>query len=72
MMNDRDISEQLRESILAASMSRYSLAKKADVSEAVLSRFVNRKRTITVETAAKIARVLGLELRSKKRAVKDR
>lgn len=57
-----DIQEQLRQAILHAEVSRYRLAKLSGVSEAVISTFVNRKRSATMDTAAKLATVLGLEL----------
>ncbi len=43
-------------------MSRYEISQESEVSEAVLSRFVNGERGITLETAAKVATVLGLSL----------
>jgi len=53
-------------------MSRYALWKLSGVTEAVLSRFVNRSRTIRLDTAAKLAEVLGLELTPKRRARKGK
>ena len=67
-----DIQEQLRQAILKAPMSRYALARETGVAEAVLSNFVNRKRSITMDTAAKLARELGLELTPRKWAKKGR
>lgn len=58
-----DIQEQLRRAILKAPMSRYVLSRLTGVSEGVLSHFVNRNRSITMDTAAKLAAALGLELR---------
>jgi plasmid maintenance system antidote protein VapI len=67
-----DIQEQLRQAILHAEVSRYRLAKLSGVSEAVISTFVNRKRSATMDTAAKLAAVLDLELTPTKRARKGR
>jgi plasmid maintenance system antidote protein VapI len=58
-----DIEEQLRRAILDGDMTRYRLAQVSGVANAVLSNFVNRKRSVTLTTAAKLARTLGLELR---------
>ncbi|MBL7141309.1 MAG: helix-turn-helix domain-containing protein [Planctomycetes bacterium] len=58
-----DIEEQLRQAILNAGMSRYALSKMAGVTQAMLSRFVHRQRSITMGTAAKLAAALGLEFR---------
>ena len=58
----KNIEEQLRQAIADGGMSRYRLAQLTGVAEAVLSNFVNRKRSITLTTAAKLAEALGLEL----------
>jgi len=62
MKTDPDIAEQLRQAILQADVSRYALSGISGVAQAVLSRFVNGKRTITLDTAAKLAAALGLRL----------
>lgn len=66
----RDIEEQLRQAILTAGMTRYRLAQLSGVSEGLLSHFVNRNRTMTLPTAGKVARVLGLELTQAKEPAK--
>lgn len=64
-----NIEEYLRKAIMTAGISRFEIARRAKVNEAQLSYFVNRKRTLTLTSAAKVAKFLGLELRfrSKKR-----
>jgi len=62
-----NIEEQLRSAITASDMSRYEIAGRTGVAESQLSYFVNRKRTLTLSCAAKVADVLGLELLPKKR-----
>ena len=57
-----DLAETLKRAINKSEMSRYEIAHKADVSEAVLSRFLSGERGITLETAGKIAKVLKLQL----------
>ena len=62
-----DIEAQLKAAILGSDLSRYRLSKLTGVSEGQLSRFVMdrddpRHRTLTMESAARIARVLGLTL----------
>jgi len=59
----KGIEAQLRTAILTADISRYRLAKVSGVSEAALSLFVNGHRTLTLTSAAKVAKALGLELR---------
>ena len=63
MDNQPNIEEQLRRAILSAGMSRYAISKLSGVSEGQISHFVNLKRSLTMETGAKLAAALGLELR---------
>ena len=60
-----NIERQLRQAIKTCGVSRYRLSKLSGVSDAVLSHFVNCKRSVTLTTAAKLAKALRLELRSK-------
>lgn len=62
-----DIEGQLREAILKSKLTRYRLAKLTGVSQGVLSNFVNGHRSLTLQTAAKLAAGLGLELRPKRK-----
>ena len=62
-----DIEDALRRAVRQDERSRYELARLSGVSQAQLSLFVNRKRTLTLNTAAKLAKVLGLELRPTKK-----
>ena len=64
MGKHKDIDTQLREAIEGSEMSRYKISQVSGISEASLSLFVNRKRTLTLESAAKVAEVLKLELKS--------
>ena len=63
----RNIETQLRQAIIKSGMSRYRLSKLTGVDDAVLCNFVNRKRSITMTTAAKLAKALELELMPKKK-----
>lgn len=60
----RDIERQLLEAIVNSSMSQYEIAKRSGVTKSQLSLFVSGQRSLTLTSAAKIARVLGLELRA--------
>ena len=62
-----NIEERLRQAIIISGMSRYRISQLSGVSQIVLSRFVRRQRTLTLATAAKVAEVLGLDLRPKKK-----
>jgi len=57
-----DIERQMRQAIVDSDMSCYEIAKRSKVTKAQLSLFVNGKRSMTLTSAAKIAKVLGLEL----------
>ena len=58
-----DIEEQFRRAIRTCGMSRYRLSKLTGVSDGVLCNFVNGHRSLTLTTAAKLAKTLRLELR---------
>jgi plasmid maintenance system antidote protein VapI len=63
----QDIEMQLKQAILDSGISRYKLSKITGVPASVLCTFVNGKRSITIGTAAKLTRALGLELRPRKK-----
>ena len=58
-----DIEKQLKSVIVESKMTRYRISKEAGLTESQLSYFVNGKRTLTLTAAAKLAKVLGLELK---------
>lgn len=60
-----DLENVLRMAVKVSGLTRYSVAKKAGVDVAVLLRFMSGQRTITLETAGKLAAFLDLELRPK-------
>jgi DNA-binding phage protein len=68
----KDISNQLR-SAANAHIKRgwtiYRIAKKAGITPAMLARFMNAGLDLRLNTAAKLAAALGLELRPKKRTI---
>lgn len=55
-------SEALKRSIRASNMTVYEIAKRAGVSQIVISRFLSGERDIRMATADKLAEVLGLKL----------
>ncbi len=67
-----DIERQLFDAIVSAGLSPSEIARRAGVVKSQLSLFLNGKRSLTLTSAAKIARVLGLELRSAGRKTKSR
>ncbi len=62
----KDIEVKLRDAIIKSKMSCYRISQLSGVTESQLSLFVNGKRTLTLPAAAKLAKVLGLELVAKK------
>ena len=65
-----DLAEQLRRAIAASGLTPYRIATDAGVDRAIMTRFVNGDRGLTLDTASRIADYLGLELRSKRRSAK--
>jgi hypothetical protein len=59
------INDQLREAIWGGGKSFYRLGLETGVSPKILDRFAAQKQDILMETAAKIADSLGLELRAR-------
>jgi transcriptional regulator with XRE-family HTH domain len=64
----KDIEQKLLDAIKNSLMTRYKISRLSGISQAALSLFINGKRTLTLTSAAKVAEVLGLELKPKKKA----
>ena len=62
----KDIEKQLKQAVIQSKMSRYRIAKESGLTESQLSYFVNNKRSLTLPAAAKLAKVLELELKQRK------
>jgi transcriptional regulator with XRE-family HTH domain len=67
----KDIEKKLLNAIRDSKMSRAEISRLSGTSEAALSLFVNGKRTLTLTSAAKIAKTLGLELKKKNKKDKE-
>ncbi|HUS44725.1 MAG TPA: helix-turn-helix transcriptional regulator [Phycisphaerae bacterium] len=61
---------QLTKAIVESPLSLNQLAARCGVDVSVLSRFARGERTMTLPTAARVAKVLGLELKPAKRRPK--
>lgn len=59
----KDIETQMIQAINDSGRSLNSLSIESGINRAMISRLLNGKRTITLSSAAKLAKVLGLELR---------
>ncbi len=62
-----DIEWQLKRALIESPMRNSEIAKLSGLSEAQLSYFINDKRSLTLPAAAKLTKVLGLELRPTKK-----
>jgi plasmid maintenance system antidote protein VapI len=62
MADLKPLSEQLREAILRSGISRYRIAKDTGISEAQLSRFINRVCGLGQDASDQIGKYLGLRL----------
>ena len=63
----KKLSDQLREAIEAAGVSRYSISKATGVSETTLCRFASGERGISVDAMDAIGQYLGLAIVSQKK-----
>ena len=61
------VSESLKRSIQASELTVYEIAKRAKVSQIIISRFLSGERDIRMATADKLAQILGLKLVSPSR-----
>lgn len=59
--------EQIAAAIVAGEVSIYELAKRTDISTAVLYRFTSGERGISYEALERLVAALGLQLRSTNR-----
>ena len=62
-MPKKPISEQIREAIRNAEVSRYRISKETGISEPVLSRFLKGKAGISLDT---LGEYLGLDITTRK------
>ena len=56
------VSDSLKTAIETSDMTVYEIAKRAKVSQIIISRFLSGERDIRMATADKLAQVLGLKL----------
>ena len=56
------VSEALKRAIQTSDLTVYEIAKRAKVSQIIISRFLSGERDIRMATADKLSRVLGLKL----------
>jgi transcriptional regulator with XRE-family HTH domain len=68
----KPLSEQLKDAILNADVSRYRIAKETGLTEAALSRFVNGVAGLSLESIDKIGEYLGLEITTRKQQPRTR
>lgn len=63
-LNDMLIDE-LKKAIAASGLTHYRIGKDAGVNPTVIDRFISGERGLNLETASKLASVLGLRLTEK-------
>jgi len=68
----KPLSEQLRSAILNADVSRYRIAKETGLTEAGLSRFVNRVSGLSLESIDKIGNYLRIEITTPNKTLRTR
>jgi ribosome-binding protein aMBF1 (putative translation factor) len=62
-----DFAKEFREALKASRMSRFELSNRSGVAYSVIHRFFGGERDLTLRTASKLADVLGLELKPKRK-----
>jgi len=56
------ISDQLRQAVEAAEISRYAISRRTGIAQSILSRFVNRGAGLSLENIDKLGECLGLRV----------
>jgi plasmid maintenance system antidote protein VapI len=59
--------QQLKDAIRATGLTHRDIARAADIGPDILSRFMSGQRDLTLKTAARICRAVGLELTPEKK-----
>ena len=67
IVNMKDLETQLKDAIKRSGLSQYQLARLSGVNQAQISYFLSGQRNLTLSSASKLAKVLGLELKPKAR-----
>lgn len=60
------LSDQLRQAITAATLSRYRIAQETGISQSALSLFCARKRGLSLKSIDALAALLDLEVKPRK------
>jgi transcriptional regulator with XRE-family HTH domain len=66
-----DLGEQLREAIRRSGLNRKQVADRAGVAYCAIHGFMSGERGLTLDSASKVAELLGLELRPTKRRARQ-
>lgn len=72
MRNQRTFADLIRATTEARGLTAYALARDSGVNSAVVGRFLKGQRDVTLTTAEKLCRALGLELRLMRRRRRGR
>lgn len=74
MRRESGIAKQLKKALVNSGMSRGEIVRKSrrKLSKAQLSYFITGKRSLTLPSAAILARILGLELRPVEKGKKEK
>jgi hypothetical protein len=60
MLSNEPIADQLRRAIERSGKTRYRISQESGISQAVLSRFVNRQRELSLANVDALCKALGL------------
>ena len=68
----RSLSDQVRRAVDDSGMSRYRICKELDLAEPTMSRFMNRKGGLSMDTLDALSELLDLNITTGKRKPKGR
>ena len=61
-MENKKLSDEIRDAVDASGMSRYAIAKALGVAESTMGRFMNGKGGLSMEYIDRLAALLGLHI----------
>jgi transcriptional regulator with XRE-family HTH domain len=67
MATPRAFSDQIREAVDASGLSRYRICKEVGITESTMSRFMNSKGGLSMASLDRLAELLALELKARRR-----
>jgi hypothetical protein len=70
-MEHGTLSDQIREAVRASGLTRYAICKAIEISQPTMSRFMNSRGGLSMESMDRLGRLLGLRIARGNEAVSE-